>query len=318
MNCKAILIAVGSLNLSEAYKQYILVVWYDPLNGLAFVGDQRDFSKERRTNNSPLTQYNHPYLPPEKANFLFFFFRLRCCITKISWGYHGDIIEIWKWRGFPTKLFNGLISVKLGLYSPLFSSDDVLKTSTAEGGNDNVKTAGNTACTRFLGLMESMFKKLAGRSDHRFPVRDPAPRVRRRRRMCLMRDYWSPGKWPWGALWRLSRNVLRVPQAQCLSSTPNYIPFCFWFNCLTVGRALWTKLGVKMGLHFGSLGVKVRGVISVRLSPYECSVFSKMSHGFQNLVRRFREEVLFVAPREHPKPHFQMTFSFFFRNLCWL
>ncbi|CAG0923935.1 unnamed protein product [Notodromas monacha] len=52
-----------------------------------------------------------------------------------------------------------------------------------------------------------------------------------------------------------------------------------------------------MGLHFGSLGVKVRGLVTVRLSPYEQKPFAgAVSKGFPNMIRRVQEEVLFVVP----------------------
>jgi ubiquinol-cytochrome c reductase subunit 8 len=54
-----------------------------------------------------------------------------------------------------------------------------------------------------------------------------------------------------------------------------------------------------MGLHFGNLGVKVRGVVAYRLSPFEQKAFAgAVSHGLPNLFRRFREEVMFIAPRK--------------------
>merc|ERR1711976_15571 len=53
----------------------------------------------------------------------------------------------------------------------------------------------------------------------------------------------------------------------------------------------------KMGKHFGNLGVKVSGVITYSLSPFEQKAFAGViSHGVPNLFRRFRGQVLRVAP----------------------
>ncbi|CAG0924075.1 unnamed protein product [Notodromas monacha] len=52
-----------------------------------------------------------------------------------------------------------------------------------------------------------------------------------------------------------------------------------------------------MGLHFGNLGVKVRGIVSYRLSPFEQKPLAGvLSHGLPNLIRRMKEEIFFVVP----------------------
>ncbi|XP_014207327.1 cytochrome b-c1 complex subunit 8 [Copidosoma floridanum] len=51
-----------------------------------------------------------------------------------------------------------------------------------------------------------------------------------------------------------------------------------------------------MHLQFGNLA-KIRGIVYYRLSPHELKPFAGMiSHGFPNLVRRFREQVFRIAP----------------------
>ncbi|CAG0884411.1 unnamed protein product [Cyprideis torosa] len=54
---------------------------------------------------------------------------------------------------------------------------------------------------------------------------------------------------------------------------------------------------VRMGKEFGNLGVRVRGIISYRLSPYEQRAFAGVFNpGIQNMVRRVREEFFYVVP----------------------
>jgi ubiquinol-cytochrome c reductase subunit 8 len=52
-----------------------------------------------------------------------------------------------------------------------------------------------------------------------------------------------------------------------------------------------------MGIHFGNLGVKVRGLIYYSLSPHEQRAFAGiLSHGFPNTLRRIRDQALRVFP----------------------
>jgi ubiquinol-cytochrome c reductase subunit 8 len=52
-----------------------------------------------------------------------------------------------------------------------------------------------------------------------------------------------------------------------------------------------------MGMHFGELGARVRGVITYSLSPMEQRAFAGViSKGIPNMFRRFRGQVFRVAP----------------------
>ncbi len=54
-----------------------------------------------------------------------------------------------------------------------------------------------------------------------------------------------------------------------------------------------------MGMHFGNLGVRVRGVIQYSLSPHEQRAFAgAIKHGVPNLARRFAHQFFRVAPRK--------------------
>lgn len=53
-----------------------------------------------------------------------------------------------------------------------------------------------------------------------------------------------------------------------------------------------------MGHGFGELYKGMRGIITYRISPFEQRAYAKaISHGLPNVFRRFRESVLYVAPR---------------------
>ncbi len=55
----------------------------------------------------------------------------------------------------------------------------------------------------------------------------------------------------------------------------------------------------KMGKHFGGLGVRVRGIVTFTLSPFEQRAFAGViSKGVPNMIRRFRGQVFRVAPRK--------------------
>ena len=55
----------------------------------------------------------------------------------------------------------------------------------------------------------------------------------------------------------------------------------------------------KMGMKFGNLGVRVRGVVQYSLSPHEQRAFAgAISHGVPNLARRFAHQFFRVAPRK--------------------
>jgi len=52
-----------------------------------------------------------------------------------------------------------------------------------------------------------------------------------------------------------------------------------------------------MGLHFGNLGVRVRGIIYYSLSPHEQRAFANiLSKGFPNTLRRIQAQFLRVFP----------------------
>lgn len=52
-----------------------------------------------------------------------------------------------------------------------------------------------------------------------------------------------------------------------------------------------------MGHGFGEL-YKLRGIITYRLSPFELKAFGgAISHGVPNLLRRVKDEFLYVVPR---------------------
>ena len=52
-----------------------------------------------------------------------------------------------------------------------------------------------------------------------------------------------------------------------------------------------------MGREFGNLGIHVRKIITYSLSPSEQRLFAGFfSRGIPNLIRRFNEEVFYVAP----------------------
>lgn len=52
-----------------------------------------------------------------------------------------------------------------------------------------------------------------------------------------------------------------------------------------------------MGHGFGEL-YKLRGIVTYRLSPFELKAFAgAISHGFPNILRRIKDEVLYVVPR---------------------
>nr|AAY66915.1 ubiquinol-cytochrome C reductase complex [Ixodes scapularis] len=51
-----------------------------------------------------------------------------------------------------------------------------------------------------------------------------------------------------------------------------------------------------MGLHFGNL-IKLRGIVTYRLSPYEQRAFAGLlKHGFPNVIRRTKDQIFYVAP----------------------
>lgn len=53
-----------------------------------------------------------------------------------------------------------------------------------------------------------------------------------------------------------------------------------------------------MGKGFGEL-YKLRNIVTYRLSPFEQRAFAGfISHGLPNMVRRVREEFLYVVPRK--------------------
>ncbi|KAH0545652.1 cytochrome b-c1 complex subunit 8 [Cotesia glomerata] len=53
---------------------------------------------------------------------------------------------------------------------------------------------------------------------------------------------------------------------------------------------------LRSGGGFGTLA-KIRGIVYFRLSPFEQKAFGgAISHGVPNMLRRFRENVLRVAP----------------------
>ncbi|XP_014680774.1 PREDICTED: cytochrome b-c1 complex subunit 8-like [Priapulus caudatus] len=57
-----------------------------------------------------------------------------------------------------------------------------------------------------------------------------------------------------------------------------------------------------MGLHFGELPTKVRGIIYYSLSPYEQRAYAgTLKKGIPNTFRRFRGSVLKVVP--HMEEH---------------
>ncbi|ELU00170.1 hypothetical protein CAPTEDRAFT_151328 [Capitella teleta] len=52
-----------------------------------------------------------------------------------------------------------------------------------------------------------------------------------------------------------------------------------------------------MGLHFGNLGIRVRGVVSFAISPYEQRAMAGfLSRGFPNLIRRFNGQAFIIGP----------------------
>lgn len=56
---------------------------------------------------------------------------------------------------------------------------------------------------------------------------------------------------------------------------------------------------VIMGMHFGDLGVKVRGIITYSISPHEQRAFAgTISRGIPNMGRRFFSQVFIIAPRK--------------------
>merc|ERR1711963_390412 len=59
----------------------------------------------------------------------------------------------------------------------------------------------------------------------------------------------------------------------------------------------WSKKQTEMGKVFGNLGVRVRGIITYSLSPFEQRAFAGViSHGVPNTFRRFRSQIFRVAP----------------------
>lgn len=54
-----------------------------------------------------------------------------------------------------------------------------------------------------------------------------------------------------------------------------------------------------MGKHIGELYKGIRGIVYYRLSPMELKALGGFfTHGPANAFRRFRESVLYVAPRK--------------------
>merc|ERR1712170_169189 len=61
-------------------------------------------------------------------------------------------------------------------------------------------------------------------------------------------------------------------------------------------RFLTLRTAVNMGRVFGNLGVRMRGVITYSLSPYEQKSFAgAFSKGFPNLIGRFCRKVVIVG-----------------------
>lgn len=53
------------------------------------------------------------------------------------------------------------------------------------------------------------------------------------------------------------------------------------------------------GAHFGELAT-LRGIITYKISPHEQRAFAGFfSHGFPNLLRRIRSQILIVVPRKY-------------------
>ncbi|XP_058788780.1 cytochrome b-c1 complex subunit 8 [Phymastichus coffea] len=73
------------------------------------------------------------------------------------------------------------------------------------------------------------------------------------------------------------------------SCTVSAIRACVVWTCVR-------KKSGKMGLYFGNLA-KIRGIVYFRLSPHEQKAWAgAFSHGFPNMIRRFRESVFKVVP----------------------
>lgn len=54
-----------------------------------------------------------------------------------------------------------------------------------------------------------------------------------------------------------------------------------------------------MGLHFGHLYHRMRGIAFVRLSPFELKAMGGiLSKGFPNVIRRMGESFFVVVPRK--------------------
>ena len=52
-----------------------------------------------------------------------------------------------------------------------------------------------------------------------------------------------------------------------------------------------------MGKGFGNLGVHMRHIITYSLSPHEQRLFAGyFSRGIPNTIRRFNEEIVYIAP----------------------
>ena len=56
---------------------------------------------------------------------------------------------------------------------------------------------------------------------------------------------------------------------------------------------------INMGREFGKLGMRVRGIITYTMSPYEQKPFAGIfSKSVPNIIRRFNSKVFIIVPRE--------------------